>query len=295
MQEIISTQTVEQWAHDFIEELKGVKLRNDELQQKIVEKTNFIRIKELYNNARKRLILLDYDGTLVPFRNDARKAFPTPSLITLLQKLADDPRNYVVISSGRDKATLDTWLGGLPIGLAAEHGAFYKEKGEWHANGEEMHWDEEILRIMKHMVKKTRGSKLEIKKTAVVWHYREVDVWLAELRVNQLLNALIAPCARLNLTVMKGNKIIEVKASGYSKGAEAIRLIGKGNYDFIMAIGDDTTDEEMFQTLPKESITIKVGKNTNAAMYNIPTQKQTIIFLSDLIKEEPVPETRQHP
>lgn len=78
MREIISTQTVEQWANDFIEELKGIKLRNDELQQKIVERTNFTHIKALYDSSYKRLILLDYDGTLVPFRNDARKAYPTP-------------------------------------------------------------------------------------------------------------------------------------------------------------------------------------------------------------------------
>lgn len=211
------------------------------------------------------MILLDYDGTLVPFYKRPDQAVPSKDLLKLLATLAEDLKNRVVIGSGRDRRKLDEWLGDLPIDLAAEHGAFYKEKGKWHEKIHEIAWDEEILRIMKHIVKRTPKSRLEIKKIALVWHYRSVDVWLAELRVNQLVNALMAPCARANLQIMRGNKIVEVKSSDFSKGAEAMRLISEENFDFIMAVGDDTTDEEMFQALPEEALTIKVGKYSSAA------------------------------
>ncbi|MCC8200102.1 MAG: bifunctional alpha,alpha-trehalose-phosphate synthase (UDP-forming)/trehalose-phosphatase [Tannerellaceae bacterium] len=282
MQEIISTQTVEQWAKDFIDELKEVKKKNHILQEKIIKKENLKRISKQYNKAKRRLILLDYDGTLVPFYKRPDQAVPSKDLLKLLATLAEDPKNRVVISSGRDRRKLDEWLGDLPIDLAAEHGAFYKEKGKWHEKIHEIAWDEEILRIMKHIVKRTPKSWLEIKKTALVWHYRSVDVWLAELRVNQLVNALMAPCARANLQIMRGNKIVEVKSSDFSKGAEAMRLISEENFDFIMAVGDDTTDEEMFQALPEEALTIKVGKCSSAAKFNIPTQPETIRFLKEL-------------
>lgn len=282
MQEIISTQTVEQWAKDFIDELKEVKKKNHILQEKIIKKENLKRISKQYNKAKRRLILLDYDGTLVPFYKRPDQAVPSKDLLKLLATLAEDPKNRVVISSGRDRRKLDEWLGDLPIDLAAEHGAFYKEKGKWHEKIHEIAWDEEILRIMKHIVKRTPKSRLEIKKTALVWHYRSVDVWLAELRVNQLVNALMAPCARANLQIMRGNKIVEVKSSDFSKGAEAMRLISEENFDFIMAVGDDTTDEEMFQALPEEALTIKVGKCSSAAKFNIPTQPETIRFLKEL-------------
>lgn len=265
MQEIISTQTVEQWAKDFIDELKEVKKKNHILQEKIIKKENLKRVSKQYNKAKRRLILLDYDGTLVPFYKRPDQAVPSKDLLKLLATLAEDLKNRVVIGSGRDRRKLDEWLGDLPIDLAAEHGAFYKEKGKWHEKIHEIAWDEEILRIMKHIVKRTPKSRLEIKKIALVWHYRSVDVWLAELRVNQLVNALMAPCARANLQIMRGNKIVEVKSSDFSKGAEAMRLISEENFDFIMAVGDNTTDEEMFQALPEEALTIKVGKYSSAA------------------------------
>ncbi|MCD7915396.1 MAG: trehalose-phosphatase [Tannerellaceae bacterium] len=236
MQEIISTQTVEQWAKDFIDELKEVKKKNHILQEKIIKKENLKRISKQYNKAKRRLILLDYDETLVPFYKRPDQAVPFKDFLKLLATLAEDLKNRVVISSGRDRRKLDEWLGDLPIDLAAEHGAFYKEKGKWHEKIHEIAWDEEILRIMKHIVKRTPRSRLKIKKTALVWHYRSVDVWLAELRVNQLVNALMAPCARANLQIMRGNKIVEVKSSDFSKGAEAMRLISEENFDFIMAV-----------------------------------------------------------
>ncbi|MCC8144107.1 MAG: trehalose-phosphatase [Tannerellaceae bacterium] len=254
------------------------------MQQKLVENTNFHLIKEAYDKARKRLILLDYDGTLVAFDRNPQRTVPTPEVIELLTRLSGDKKNYVAISSGRDLTTLDRWLGNLPIGLAAEHGAFYKEDGKWHRNAEDTPWNDEIVRIIRQIIRKTPRSRLEIKKTALVWHYREVDAWLAELRVNQLINALIGPTSQLNLQIMKGNKIIEIKSSAYSKGTEAQRLMAKDNFDFIPAIGDDTTDEDMFKILPEYAVTIKVGKTSDVAKYNIPTQQQTLHFLHSLIE-----------
>ncbi len=279
MQAIISEQTVEQWAKDFIDELQQVREKNILQHRKIVNQDNFVRIKADYDNAQKRLILLDYDGTLAPFKNNPHDAFPTLELLRLLSKLSEDKANKIVISSGRDRHTLEKWLGHLPLDLAAEHGAFYKERGEWHKKLDKIIWDKEILEVIQHIAKRTPRSKIEIKDTALVWHYRDVDNWLADLRVTQLINALINPCSRHNLQIMKGNKIVEVKNSSVTKGSEALRLLGNDTYDFIMAIGDDTTDEDMFMALPEEAVTIKVGRNSNVAKYNIPTQPQTLAFL----------------
>lgn len=286
MQEVISTQTVGQWASDFVEELIHRQKENKAMQAKVINQHNLDLIKKAYDNAKNRLILLDYDGTLSPFYSNPMKAKPTENTIRLLKEIAGDLRNKTIICSGRDKQTLDDWFGHLPLGLAAEHGAFYKHQGVWHSKVQKVEWDKEIVDIMKQTTRKTPHSKLEIKDTALVWHYRDVDVWLAELRVTQLLNALINPCSRQNLQIMKGNKIIEVKYSDCSKGGEATRLLEEASCDFVMAVGDDTTDEEMFAALPPGAITIKVGKASGSACYRIPQQKQVVMFLTDLIKEK---------
>ena len=201
----------------------------------------------------------------------------------LLVKLSKKAKNKVVISSGRDQETLEKWFGQLPITLAAEHGASYKEDGIWHKNLPiNQTWDDEIIAILQTYVDRTPRSKMEIKETALVWHYRNVDGWLATLREQQLLIALIAPCSRQNLQIMRGNKIVEIKSPYHNKGTETHRLLNQNKYDFILAMGDDTTDEDIFRELPADSYTIKIGSISEVARYNLLSQTETLPFLKRL-------------
>lgn len=129
MQSIVSVQTVNKWAADFVNEWQEVAHKNKTMLLKKIGSQNMQEIQHQYLHAKKRLILLDYDGTLVPFQKRPEDASPTPQLLDTLQKLTADPLNHVVINSGRDHFTLEKWLGALPISFAAEHGAFYKENG----------------------------------------------------------------------------------------------------------------------------------------------------------------------
>ena len=282
MQQRISRHTVKRWAGDFFAELETVKRRNDELAAKRMEKGDLQHILASYSNTGKRLLVLDYDGTLSAFAKDPALARPTPALREILSVLAADSRNTVVICSGRDKQTLQSWLGGLGVGLSAEHGAFFMENGVWRGHVSGALWDEELLSILERIQDKTPGSAIEVKETALVWHYRRVDAWLADLRINQLINSLMAPCARLGLQIMKGNKIVEIKSADHDKGSEIRRLLLLAEYDFLMAMGDDTTDDDMFKALPQEAFTIKVGQVSDAARYTIASQKRVLPFLSAL-------------
>ncbi len=284
MQEVISRQTVSKWADDFFKELTFIKQQTSDLQDKQISHIDSEKIITQYKDAKKRLIILDYDGTLAPFRKKPQDAAPSDELIKLLRELASDDKNTVVISSGRDHQTLDKWLGDLPILFAAEHGAFFKEDGVWHENISFPQWNDEIIDIFQQITNRTPKSKIEIKKTAIVWHYRNTDAWLADLRVKQLINRLINPCSRLNLQVMRGNKIVEIKSPDFSKGTEAKRLMAKDNFDFVMAIGDDVTDDDMFHALPDDAITIKIGENSDYAKYNLAAQRLTLPFLRSLLE-----------
>lgn len=285
MQKRISTQTVKKWANDFVKELLYISKQNNEIFQKIVGKRQLSQIKKEYDQAYTRLILLDYDGTLSPFVKNPEDAVPSKELLNLLKKMTTDKKNKVVINSGRNRQVMDKWFKGIDLDFAAEHGAFFKENHKWHKNVQEkITWDDEILRIIEHTIDKTPRSRMEIKDSSLVWHYRNVDVWLAELRQKQLINALMGPASRLNLQIVPGNKIVEIKSPDFNKGSEVKRLLGKNNYDFILAIGDDTTDEDMFHALPPGGVSIKVGHFSPAAKYRIPVQSSVIPFFENLIK-----------
>lgn len=284
MHAILSFHTVNKWAADFLEELNGITRKNDSFQHKLIGDKNKNFIRRLYKKGQRRLILLDYDGTLTPFVRDPEAAVPSEELQALLKELASDSQNTVAISSGRDHATLEKWFGALPLCLAAEHGAFYKEGGRWHTNLPEKTWDEEMIRVIRQITDKTPGAKLEIKQTALVWHYRNVNPWLAAVREEQLLNELSEMCMIRRLQIMKGNKIVEIKSPDYTKGSEARRLMSKADYDFILAVGDDVTDEDMFRALPAYAVTVKIGSISDHARYNLQSQSEVLPFLETLFK-----------
>jgi trehalose 6-phosphate synthase/phosphatase len=174
MQKHISRQTVKKWANDFIDEMQLIQRQNREISTKIIEQEQFDQIKQKYDNASSRLLLLDYDGTLVPFTKNPKDAVPSQQLIDLLNRIKEDKRNTVVINSGRNYKILDKWFNHIDIDLTAEHGAFYRENGIWHANYKKIEkWDDEIMHILHHAIEKTPRSSLEIKNTSLVWHYRQ--------------------------------------------------------------------------------------------------------------------------
>ncbi len=285
MQNLLLKQTVKKWAGDFVQELESIRDKNQTLNRKKIDETIFKEMKRKYQKTTKRLFILDYDGTLSAFKNRPEDAFPTKELLKILEQLCADKKNKVVISSGRDHQTLDKWFGHLPLALAAEHGAFYKEEGVWHENIKADPWDDEILSIFQTFIDKTPRSKLEKKETALVWHYRNVDDWLASLREQQLVNALINPCARQNLQIMRGDKIVEIKSPLFTKGSEARRILQNDSFDFILAMGDDTTDEDTFRELPEDTFTIKIGNISEMARYSLLLQSEVLPFLKRLISK----------
>lgn len=286
MQKVISLQTVNKWAADFVSEWNAACLKNEQLRKKRISEKTAGLIKENYDKAKQRLILLDYDGTLAAIKLRPEDAAPTPELIATLQQLTNDPANHVVINSGRDHFTLEKWLGNLPLSLAAEHGAFYKENGIWNKNANKAEWSSELISILNLFVEKTPHSHLEMKETALAWHYRESDAWLGGLRAQQLVNTLVTICIQQKLQIIQGDKVVEIKSSDYNKGSEVKRQLEKRHYDFILAMGDDTTDEDMFKTLPKNAVHIKVGYVSESAAYNMQSQADVLPFLQTLTNKK---------
>lgn len=286
MQKIISVQTVNKWAADFVSEWSDTCRKNEQLRKKRISVGIIGAIKMKYNQAKQRLILLDYDGTLASLKTRPENAKPAPELIATLQKLVSDPANHVVVNSGRDQFTLEKWLGNLPIAMAAEHGAFYKENGIWHKNINKAEWSSGLVSILKLFVEKTPRSHLEVKETTLAWHYRESDAWLGALRAQQLINVLVNICIQQKLQIIQGDKVVEIKSPDYNKGSEVRRQLEKKHYDFIIAMGDDTTDEDMFKALPVNAVTIKVGYVSEAASYNMPSQTEVLPFLQILANKK---------
>jgi trehalose 6-phosphate synthase/phosphatase len=282
MQRRLKEYDVVRWVKDFLEQLENIKKEQIKQSVKLLDTKSFNQIIDQFNEASSRCILLDYDGTLAPFTRIPAEAKPNSGILNLLKELAENEKNEVVIISGRDPDTLNSWLGKLPVSLVAEHGGFIKRKNknEWEkqsAAGNE--WKDQLRPILELFVTRTTGSLMEEKKNTLTWHYRNTHPDLGFIRSRELLNNLLQLTANTHLQVVDGNKVIEVRLQGIDKGIAALKLVNIFEPEFVLCIGDDATDEDMFKILNDKAITIKVGSGGTAAQFNIRSQLDVAPFL----------------
>jgi trehalose 6-phosphate synthase/phosphatase len=229
-----------------------------------------------FRRARARRLLLDYDGTLVGFAKRPREASPPPDLLPLLEALARDPANAVVLISGRSREDLERWFGGVKgLWLAAEHGATVRapEAPEWDSYRADYDaaWKESVRPVFEHFVDRTPGSFVEEKEFALVWHYRMADPEFGAWLANELVSTLERLLAETELRAFRGQKIVEVKPAWANKGEVLARLARAApEPDFCLAAGDDRTDEDLFARLPEDAWTVHVGDGDSRARFCLP-------------------------
>lgn len=285
MQTNLKKYNIHHWVKIFMERLHYIKEKQKRLSTQLLDDQIIEEIGERYGAANRRLIFADYDGTLSPYTDDPSSAGPDKDLLLLLKTLAQDQKNRVVIISSREKNTLQRWLGHLPIDLVAEHGVWLKEGGgDFQLIDKiENRWKYEIRPILEDYVGRTPGSFLEEKDYSLVWHYRRVETGLGELRMRELTSHMKYLAPNMNLQVLDGDNIVEVKSLEVNKGKAATRWIDKfPNVDFIMTFGDDWTDEDTFKAMPEHAITIKVGSAPSIAEYRTQSYKDVRKFLRSL-------------
>ena len=243
-------------------------------------------------SAPHRLLLLDYDGTLTALAPTPGLAAPDRSLLSLLRAVAEQPATSVHIASGRDRNTLDTWLGGLPVGLHAEHGLWSRMAAgnEWKRADvlPALPRQEDIVALLEEAVRRTPGTLIERKSTGVAWHYRQAEPKLAAAEVKRLRSALTKLLEGEAAEVHAGHKVLEVRLSGVDKGtAIAPTLEGIPAGTAIIAIGDDRTDEQLFSALPSDAMTIYVGEGPSRARLRLSSVAEVRLLLTELARTTP--------
>lgn len=286
MQQRLRRYDITRWSNDFIEAIADVKRVQSEFSVRKLGDDIKQKMKVQYARAGKRLFMLDYDGTLVGFRGKPAEAGPDEEVIALLKRLADDKRNTVVVVSGRDKQTLEKWLGRLDVRLVAEHGAWTKQmNGRWEHVDSTMttDWKRKIKPILEMYCDRTPGSLVEEKDFSLVWHYRRAEPELAYVRTQELRGAIVDLTTNLDVGVFEGSKILEIRQLGINKGRATERWLAAERWDFVTAAGDDYTDEEMFAVMPQDVYSIKVGIGISKARFNIDTVLEFRTLLKELL------------
>lgn len=267
------------WAKSFIDRLSNV--QDLKLKQKEIKLLDDKKILDAYQRSQKRLIFLDYDGTLVEFMDNPMQAYPNRALIKLLTALSKNDKNDVVIISGRDHDTLESWLGKLNVRLVGDHGLWYKYKKQgWQQTIlVESAWKPSIRHILERFVDRMPGSFIEEKTNSLALHYRKSEPEMVAVKMPEIKDALFSIKGTNPIAIQSGNMVIEVKDQRVNKGI-ATRLFDVDDYDFVFVAGDDTTDEDMFTALPNAH-QVKVGFGQTIA----PSRVETPSDLRDVLKK----------
>lgn len=273
------------------------------------------------NSEGYRLFFLDYEGTLQTKEKMIEETLlgykPNNQLIKLLKKLCSNPKNIVFIVSGREKSKLDEWFGSIEnINLASEHGYFYKFNkelrgltdgndlvyGEWKElfQVKDWSWKKSVIKILEGFTEKTEGSYLYVKQSIICWFYRNCDSEFGSIQayeINTHLNNIFEYC---KLDIVNGKGYVEIKNKGVNKGnfvSQIIKMLFKIDIvpDFLISIGDDTSDEEMFKYLNSVSdnlllvnpnlklITCTLDKKPSFANYYLNKPYEVVEYLESLI------------
>ena len=305
--------SLKNWFYSFLKDIKNIKLSDENTYylgvddtfnfklKKISSKFNKLNmdlIANLYGQSFRRLIFLDFEGTLPTEdigQGKVEKLFkdrkPSVEILNLLAELTNDKKNNVYIVAGKGAQQLGDWFGNIPnLGLSAEHGYLYrlnnkdkdkdKEKEKWKRIKDEIDidWRKNCVEILKPYTDRCEGSSLEVKESSVVWQYSECDQELGKAFASVITSELQVALKKKDVKIFNGKGFVEVMALGINKGCFVSYIIKekikqKKVPDFILCIGDDASDEKMFKFLNKKKDIIK-GFNQNATLISITVGKK---------------------
>jgi trehalose 6-phosphate synthase/phosphatase len=269
---------IERWGKAFL----------DRLTETPVEGPGPTVIPQLVAQARaasQLVLLLDYDGTLIPFARSPELARPDADALALLRGLANRTGTEVHVVSGRSRYTLERWLGELPIHLHAEHGLWSRAPGQPGQAVElpPLTWHDRVLAILRDYAERTPGSLVEEKPMGLAWHFRAADPEYGAVQANELQLHLKEMLSNTPVEIVPGEKVIEIRAHGINKGRIVPAIQARLPGALIVAIGDDRTDEDLFAALPPEAVAVHVGTLNSRAGLRLTGVRQVRALLQQLL------------
>jgi len=289
MQRRLRRYDVTRWANEFLAALGAMRDVRSRIQAKLVTPNTVSEIVERYKASERRALFLDYDGTVAPLARYPSLAAPDETLLGLLSMLSSDPKNDAVIVSGRDRRTLDDWFGHLPIGIISEHGVWLKRpRGAWHmVKAMSTDWKRQLMPILETYADRLPGAFVEEKEHSIAWHYRLADPEQAGYVAAELFDLVLHLTAKSDVQVIQGNKVVEIRNVGVNKGTAALEWMGQEDFDFVLAAGDDATDEDLFRVLADSAVSIRVGVSNTHAQYNVRSPSEVLGLLKALAHASP--------
>ena len=252
-----------------------------------MDEREIAKLKSAFGAASARLLLFDYDGTLVNYTPVPSTATLPEDVSVLLRRLSSFPFTEIFIISGRSYRDIESLVGHLPVKIIAEHGAMIREKGIWKREVEDDGlWKKSVLPVFNQVTQSCQHSYIEEKIYSLTWHYRAAAPESGYENSRRLIGLLNNILPSLGLKLLDGNKVVEVMKSVVGKGRAVKELVGNEDHDFILAIGDEPTVENKPFTEASFNDAwnqyISVLENSGKSRISVFLKESPIKFLSEV-------------
>jgi trehalose 6-phosphate synthase/phosphatase len=283
LQKRISRYSVEKWAEEFMNALESSQNVSQYIQAERLNQDQKDNILKSIETSKATIIFLGYNGTLVDYKDKTEDKKPDKALYDILSKVSQKQNVEICITSCSENEDLQKWFADTDYRLISDHGAFYRKHNIWtELEALKTEWMEDVIPVLETFVDRTPGSYLDVNRFSLAWHYGDADIEMGEKRVIEINTVLTSLTSNTDLSVFHGKEVVEIKSTKVSKGYAALQVLKEKEFDNIIAIGDDWTDEYMFEDLPKEAHTIKVGIRKTNARYFVKRVEEVRAFLDFL-------------
>jgi trehalose 6-phosphate synthase/phosphatase len=290
LRERVHAYGVDRWAEAFLQALRAAATPKVTTQPESSAEDVTAALKRM-REAPSLLLLVDYDGTLVPFAPTPELATPDANLLLLLGGLAARAGTQLHLISGRQRSVLEIWFGHLPLGLHAEHGLWSRlpRHLEWQREGalRPVPYDE-VLSLFRRFTAVTPGSLIERKSGGIAWHFRLAPGDVGNRSADALVDEARRRFPSDLVDVLRGEKVVEIRPAGIHKGLIVTRLLAAAAPDtLLLAVGDDVTDEDMFAAVPAPGLTVHVGPKASRAKLRLADVSACRAFLWGILGDQP--------
>ncbi|KIW72552.1 trehalose-phosphatase [Phialophora macrospora] len=291
MYDVVIEQNAVRWYEQYLNDLEHAWREHRVRDSTAVPRLSVSSTKSKYQKAERRLIILDYEGTLASWGSPTDIILTTPKRsIDVLNDLIEDKKNIVYVMSSRMPEEMERLFSQVSgIGLIAENGAFVMDPGtdEWQELIDPEHvesWKKGVRSILQYYVERVEGSRIEMRHASIIFDYSDAeDSPGAFKQAGECANHINDACRGQNVNAIPVDDALCISEINVNKGAAA-QLVAEnlekqtrekgGTFpDFLMVIGDSREDEYVFNWAHKlekagkirDVITVTLGARSTEA------------------------------
>lgn len=290
--------TGSRWFKSFTNQLDRVWDEQSRQDSASIPRLSYDAVKQKYGAAKRRLFILDYEGTLAAWGAPSSIIQATPRrALGVLNDLIDDPRNTVYVMSARMPEEMERLFRQVPgLGLIAENGCYVLEASDsqdptWTSLVDEnkVHaWKDSLRDVLNYYQERIEGSRLEERHCSFVLDYHNAaDPSTVRQQVVECADHINGLCQDQHLHAFSPDGHLVVEHDRINKASATAMIVNnlrrmqekKGIDtafpDFLFVAGDSREDEHVFRWANKLgakkavkdvfSVSLGHGKNTEAA------------------------------